>query len=444
MGAVLSFFKQLGTEVGTAIGTGQVRNLSVFQHLMQLLIMMVLIVGLSFYVYYVIKDCAKEPRTSQPAVALAIQNRTVKYVGSGKDVFWEGAKGWNGLLSQLQGRQNYLINLCPLTMHLAGYMGPFDNGIFQPALFLQKALRAGCRSFVLPISTYKDDNKRPPIWPYSGKPAIVCRNTTGNIVSMNGISVFDFTKALSQYYTANGAQAKEPLLLFLHQVDPYVPDPVKEERQYAMFMHQIALDLEPIRNRCLKTIGQLGSVVGATKENDLLTNVELNQFLDKIIIFTNFNIKICVKDAYAGLTPSLYEYANFNYLPVVESKVTQGITVGSRMLRMTDISGSKVNWTDQSRAVWHSTLLDDPSIVPSPAETFNAMLTGIQCVPMSYFSNVEYTKPIWETWDGYAWKLKEPATRFTKPDSIVPAKPGEQMNARASPELQPGQVKIGE
>jgi hypothetical protein len=82
--------------------------------------------------------------------------------------------------------------------------------------------------------------------------------------------------------------------------------------------------------------------------------------------------------------------------------------------------------------------------VPASGVVDNAIRTGIQVVPVPFYCGpLEATKPTWDLWKGYSWRIKEPPARYLKPDPVVPAKPSAKMNARVSPDLQPGQAVVG-
>jgi hypothetical protein len=86
---------------------------------------------------------------------------------------------------------------------------------------------------------------------------------------------------------------------------------------------------------------------------------------------------------------------------------------------------------------------DDPLILPETDLVDIAVTSGIQMIPVPFFMTpIKDTKAIFKLWDGFAWKLKPPAARFKKPAPVKPAPPNPAMNARVSPDLQPGQVSI--
>jgi hypothetical protein len=116
----------------------------------------------------------------------------------------------------------------------------------------------------------------------------------------------------------------------------------------------------------------------------------------------------------------------------------------SRSLRLADVKTTKINWSDQARTVWHMTTLDNPLSTPPADTTDLAVKSGIQMIPVPFFmtNKVEEIKPIWDTWKGYAWRLKVPSARYLKPAPVVPQPAKAQMNARVDSSLQPGQVAV--
>ena len=181
---------------------------------------------------------------------------------------------YSDLIRGLEEGERYLVNLCPLTASLGGYIGSAEPGAFYSEIYIQHALRAGIRSFVLPISTYLDDNKFPPNWPLSADPAIVCRDLKGKIISLNGLSIKKFCSDLMTYMTENAAQANEPIMLYIHETEEYVPDKIAQEEKYVKFMSKIAreLDVIPVEKR-LTVLGGYGSGVGSANESVILTQI---------------------------------------------------------------------------------------------------------------------------------------------------------------------------
>jgi hypothetical protein len=409
--------------------------------LMTVLVLVLVIVIVVVIVNSVRANSGTNPRVTDQNIALAIAQRREVLEKlpqlDGQNSFFAG------LLPSISERERYLVNLCPLTASIGGYTGPVENGVFDSEYYLRKALRAGIRSFILPISTYYDDTKQPPRWPYSGSPAIVYRAENGKILSLNGLSIKKFCENLLIYKSENNRQIEEPLLLTLHEVEGYVPDKIKAEKEYVQLMSKVAKELEPLNPVRLTTLGPYGSAVGGQREAEILTQVPITDLRNKVLLFTTFDPKIALKDAYNSIQPRLYDYVNFISKPVVAENANTATTVGSRVIRLEDVKGSKINWTDQARTVWHTTGLDAPNRIPEVSEVDGAVKTGIQSVTVPFYMiDTDKLKPIWDLWGGYAWRVKPPMARYAKPAPVVPQNPSTALNARVDSNLQPGQTKF--
>jgi len=398
------------------------------------------IIGVTIWSY---ETNSKNPIMSPENVAL-LQGQRMAVVKADTQLLGEKSL-YNDLIKNLATGERYLVNLCPLTASLGGYIGAGETGVFYSDFYLQNALRAGIRSFVLPISTYADDNKRPPNWPFSGEPAIVARDTKGKIISLNGLSVKTFCTDVMRFNTMNPTQSSEPILLFLMADTKYLPDKVSGEKEYADILSKLAkeLDVIPLNSR-LTTLGGYGSAVGSQNEATILTQIPLTDLQNKFIIFTDFDTKIGLKSAYSGLGSTLDMYTNFTLKPVIAQNAGLSVGSGAKSIKLADISGSQVNWTDQARTVLHGSVQDYNLTIPDAGLVEGAMKRGIQIVPIPFYTSpaIADIKPIWDLWKGYAWRLKEPDARYLKPDPVVPAKPSTAMNARVDQNLQPGQMGV--
>ena len=336
--------------------------------------------------------------------------------------------------------QQYLMNFAPLTASVGGYIG---EGVFDPEMYVKKALSFGIRSFVLPISTYIDDNKEPPLFPLSRKPAIVFRDETGAIASRNGMSITEFCKALMTQSTGSD----EPLLLFLMPDGANVPDADREEDKYVKLMHDIAVELRDALGSSLYTYdGAVGPVVKGLREREILTQIPFPSLSKKILIFSGFDTSRAEKKAYnkPELKPSLHEYTNFcmtKYMSL-EKKSMISPTVStttpsnaSKMIRSSDILGSDTatlsSWAKETQTYFLSTLLDGSVSVPPNDKDVDTLLSaGIQVIPLPFFYTIDSNNTdninskmtaLLGKWGGASWKAKPESIRFTRPPPIKPA-----------------------
>jgi hypothetical protein len=417
-------------------------NAAAAQTMFFVILFIIFISLLTYVVVKLVQRSSQNPIMSPDNVALLQGQRQAAIKG---DTELVGDKSlYKDLVNNLAVGERYLVNLCPLTASLGGYVGAGDTGVFYSEFYLQNALRAGIRSFILPIGVYYDDNKRPPNWPISGDPAIVARDVNGKVISLNGLSVKQFCIDLMRYNSQNPTQSSEPILLFITETE-YLPKKVSAENKYATILSKLASELNviPATSR-LTTIGGYGSAVGSQNEANILTQIPLSDLQGKILIFTNFDTSIGLKPVYSGLGLTLNSYTNFTLKPVIAQNAGLSVGNGARSIKLADISGSTVNWTDQARTVIHAATGDYNLTVPDSAAVDGATKKGIQVIPVPFYTTVAVAdiKPIWDLWKGYAWRLKEPDARYLKPDPVVPAKPSTKMNARIDSNLQPGQMGV--
>ena len=349
----------------------------------------------------------------------------------------------NTVLKGVDPSQHYLINLAPITITYAGYIG---GGVFDASTFFKHAFALGIRSFVLPISRYKDDNKKPPIWPKSGTPALVYRDAQGNISSSNGLTVAQFSQGLVNSLGAASVQQSEPIMIKIEAVSgtdragvSYVPDPDAEEKAYVEFMTKIAEGLKPLRdaNLLLTQLGQYGSPVGATQQDKILLQTPVKSLAGKVLITTDFDVSKYYKKAYVGTTGNLLEYVHF----VVSNSPQQGKMSYYKTLPLTNISSTTD--PDAARITLNEvkgTTIDDTASVAL------ALRKGVQILPLPLFESSvapDVTLELIKPWKGAAWALKPEETRYTKPTPVKAATPSQSMNARVVADAQPGQIVVG-
>jgi hypothetical protein len=408
-----------------------------------ILLGVLVLIAVGFALYYGIRESRKEPPMSAENVALT-QGKRMEAL---KKEELDGSKSlYKDLIKQLAPNEQYLVNLCPLTANLGGYIGGLEKdgpGVFYSDFYIQNALRAGIRSFVLPVSVYVDDNKTPPNWPYSGDPAVVARDQSGKIISLNATSVKQICSDIIRFNSLNPTQSDEPILIFILEDKGHLPDSVKEENKYAKILSSLGNELNVIpESMRLTNLGSYGSGVGSENESTILTQIPLTQLKSKIIIFTDFQTKIGLKPVYSNNNPTLHNFVNFTIKPIIAQNAGLNVGNGARSLNLVDISGSSVDWKDQTRTVYHMASAAYNLTIPEANTVDGAVKAGVQVTPIPFFTEtVESVKPIWEQWKGYAWRVKE--DRYVKPDEVVPAKPSAKMNARVSVDKQPGQMVVG-
>lgn len=413
----------------TFLSTGNSQDLQNSLSQMKNILGILVIIGIvTLIIYFSYRRAKKEPLPASANVSLVIGNR-VNRMKDEKELL--GTKSfYQGLLPSIPANQRYLINFSPLTASLGGYIG--DN-VFYSSEYIQRALRAGVRSFILPISTYMDDNKRPPNWPLSGKPAIVCRNKEGKITSINALTIEKFSTELISFKANNPAQAEEPYILYIQQDKQFIPDPVKEEKEYVQLMANIGKELEKLKSFRLLNLGAYGSATsGGVNADKILLETPMDKLRNKILIVTNFDTRLQLKDSYKNITPRLHEYVNMIYKP----NIVESINLSEAL-----VSGS--NYGDKTRVAWYVSNKGYFEDIPTREEVLNGLNAGVQGIPLPFFS-VENAKleEIHKLWNGYSMRPKLERIRFTKQPPIVPKAPNETLNARVEGSRNPGEIIV--
>jgi hypothetical protein len=315
--------------------------------------------------------------------------------------------------SKLPINQSFLVNICPLTGYLGGYLGARPNtsiGLMNADFYFQTAFQAGIRSFVLPISTYINASRTPPHWPYSGEPAIVARDVSDTVISENGLTIDSVIASLLQNKSISG-YGSDPIFLILEDT---ISDIDRKKIDYVSFMKKIAAALSPLDSYRLTSVGSYGSVVGGQKQNELLTQIPLSTFTNKIIIFTNFDVK---QDPELKLA----SYANFIY---------SDPTADVRTVGMEELPGSTTDYVTNSRINWYFAQSKTPLVAPTATAVQLALRNGVQCVPVPFISaSMDSVSEIWDLWGGASYILKEEKARYTQPSPVVPAQVSKSLNA---------------
>jgi hypothetical protein len=145
-----------------------------------------------------------------------------------------------------------LINIQPLSIKQIGFVGPNeDDGIFNPALGIQTALRSGANFFTFQID-YLEVEKNSRDFDKAEVPTLVYRNGSGQLISSNGATIKESAQQLANYVFSEDLGASEyPIIVYLHFVR--TPDPIRNPDGYLKFLKTVAEGLAPIQPFILKT-----------------------------------------------------------------------------------------------------------------------------------------------------------------------------------------------
>ncbi len=196
--------------------------------------------------------------------------------------FFEGFE--NAPPSSLDPSNQPLLNLQPMAMKQAGYIGPrIQDGTFDLDTGLRSALKNGVRAFTLQID-YLEKKKDPEKFAPVGEPTLLYRNDSGLLISSNGASLKEAAAMIANYaFAEESIGSTLPLILYLHFTR--TPNPIKEPEEYLKFLSATAEALEPIQPHVL-TNSPEGPTSRQRNEIGVL-RTPVSQLSKKIILISN-------------------------------------------------------------------------------------------------------------------------------------------------------------
>lgn len=402
----------------------------------RVLLFALLLVGLALMIWQfqrTYSEISKSPQLSlqdlrkeQQKQVESLQSRYVNTQGQRSDTKKTGL--YPAIVSKFAERQNYLINLCPLTVRLPGYLGPLRGGIFDEKEGVRIAVAAGARGFFIPLSYYVDGTKQPPLYPESQKPAIVARAATGEFISKNAA----FLEAVLKEIILAKGSVNEPFLVFLH-ADDTVPNSRTKEVAYSAYCSAVAEACMQLQPHLPKQVGQLGYTQKGRGNQTLMLQAPIQMLSQNIVLCTNLDVSMEDDPKYKGT--KLSDFVNILYS-------TEDTSVeGAKLVSLDSVMAAGDTFRKSAR-IQFTIGLPANEQVPTATQVQQALAEGIQCVPLDLLANAEALKDVWTLWQGAGWIGKPEALRYTKPQEIVPQKPSAVLNAKVDGAQFAGQLVV--
>jgi hypothetical protein len=386
---------------------------------------------------FAVSGSVAEIETLKKNQTTTLQNLFVNTAGART----QGTSLYTNLINELAPRERYLINLCPLTLRLPGYVGPWEAGVFDETNGIVAAMAAGVRGFFIPISTYYDDNKKPPLFPYSGDPATVARADTGRFLSKNGGFIRKIMEAIVRQKDAYGQYAEEPICIYLHADHTYLPSPTQNEKAYVKICEKLADELEPIRGFLPGQLGNMGYTQGGAGTTILLTQATLPMLKGKIIVFSNFDIRVERNPVHAT-KKKLGDFVNILYeRPGENTTSIGGSTPTGKLYSFDSLQGASDVVKRESRVQYTFAVPANEQILGAK-DIQKAIGMGVQCIPLDFVAHYKEERDAWMSWRGAGWIVKEKSLRFMVPEDIKPQAPSTRLNAQAPGAAFAGQVVV--
>jgi len=288
-----------------------------------------------------------------------------------------------------------LNNFYALGCRYTGYIGPIEDGYFDPVASVQMAVNAGCRVFVLDID-YIDKQCETGTY----VPRIVVRDEKGRMMiqynsnyqlnNPNG-EIRQVCNAINTYAFGSGCQNRDdPVIIVLYFLR--TPSSDLNSNTVLRYYSAVAKSLEVFSNRLLSNEATGGIFHRQNQEGNLLKG-SIKNYQGKVLIFSN-----AVTTGFRKTKLSFSSNEDLDFLinlrlsfsqtkmgSTVKDLTTFGILQSADdFMRISD--NEKSETIAQTRVKWTICLSSNPSL-PVSKETFEAISNtyGVQCVPANLF-----------------------------------------------------------
>jgi hypothetical protein len=330
-----------------------------------------------------------------------------------------------------------LINLQPLTVKQAGFIGPLDAGVFQEAEAVKNTLNAGVRTFFFQIDYHEDPNKDSKLFPGVKEPCLLYRDDSGVLTSTNAGSILKMSQAIADIGFSNSVPSQtDPIVIVLYGAR--VPaDPVTDPKGYLAYCTKIASQLKPLAPFHLGMTAH-GDYHRQALAGQLFTS-PFKSFEKKVIIVSNFDTTLYRNVTKMGLAPYVPADDLDYWTHAQIFKDDAGLSVGQQSLGVTAVAGPNVPtrakiytinsmravidagdaaisaWATKNKSVF--TIVVPPSTTNPSYDEISTMIKkmGVNVLPFDFFSfDLSDTKRRIQIWNSATWNMRPAALRPTK------------------------------
>lgn len=418
-------------------------DLSITNIIIFLAVLVILII-ISIVVFNILNRADVESNTSDPKLESRYQSQ-VKLLSDKYNSTTSARRPITELLSKKDSipdaEQNF-INFYAMGCRYTGYIGPIDEGYFDPDVAVQLAVNAGCRVFVLEID-YLDECKGETIKYF---PRIVVRDAQNKLRikynsnrpicnSTTHSNIKDVCDKINFYAFAESCQNRtDPVVIVLYFLRQ--PPGSYKSKTVLDYYSNVAKALAPFQNRLLTNELDGGTFYRQKQDGRLLIN-KITDYNNKVLIFSNantigfrevqtyspmedldflINLRLSYTQTKLGITNNDVS-ATFGVLETVEDYMTIPTDRVDEV-----VENTKLRWT--------ICLTKDPTIpVTKDAYTRVTGSFGVNCIPSMLFDNSNEFMFTDKTFKTYSYIPKPESLRYIKPPIVIPAEPNPNTNA---------------
>ena len=337
-----------------------------------------------------------------------------------------------------------LVNFFSLGARYTGYIGPMNEGYWDPDIAIQIAINAGCRTFVLEID-YLDECDGETIKYF---PRIVVRDVQGKMrIKFNSnrpicnspqhSNIRDVCDKINFYAFAAGCQnATDPVIIVLYFLRQ--PPGSYKSKTVLDYYSNVAKALAPFQNRLLNNELDGGTFYRQKQEGRLLIN-KITDYNGKVLVFSNANTNGFRESQLYSPMEDLDFLVN---LRLMYTQTKLGITENDSgapfgiLETAEDYLIIPPDRTDEvaeaTKLRWTICFSRDPSVTVTK-DTYNKITStfGVHCVPVTLFDTVNEDFMFQDnTFKKYSFIPKPEALRYINPPVVIPAEPNPNTDAK--------------
>jgi hypothetical protein len=408
-------------------------------------IVIVAISAISSIVYSAIKKTDVQDSTSEPKLETNYKNQ-VQMLSDRYSPVASARRPVTDLLSTnvMPEFEQCFVNFYSLGCRYTGYIGPMNEGYWDPDLAVQNAVNAGCRTFVLEID-YMDECKGETVQYF---PRIVVRDVQGKMrIKYNSnrpicnspqhSNIRDVCEKINFYAFADSCQnSTDPVVIVLYFLRQ--PPGSYKSKTVLDYYSNVAKALSPFQNRLLNNELDGGTYYRQKQEGRLLIN-NIKEYNNKVLIFSNANLTGFRETQIYNPSEDLDFLTN---LRLLYTQTKLGITEndGAAPFGILETAEDYLivppDRTDEvaeaTKLRWTICFSQDPS-KPVTKDVYNKITStfGVHCVPIMMFdtaaSDFMFTDDKFKT---YSFIPKPEPLRYIKPPVVTPAEPNPSTDAK--------------
>jgi hypothetical protein len=405
-------------------------------------IVFLIICAIAGVIYGIVYAAQQNSLLANPSNIQRIIDSQSLVVKAQYNIYTSNLQAASKLWSNVPENQKLLINMNMVGVRLAGYLGPFLNGVFSEDTAVSTALMTGARVIFIDIDVDSVTNK----------PTLVYRDVNGFIKSLNKGTIKKVAKAISDRafssYSSSVPRDLQGLpmivVLYFHKT----PDIVQKPNEYINFLIQVSKELQDIQPNLLAQTAQ-----GDFRRQGLDTQLffqPMKTYKNKIILLCNVDTTILrnagdygVPDLGPGgdldLLVNARLYSQQSGTSFGATSVVKGTSPPAAILTQPDYF---INMPPENRSeailltkkCFTITMNSDEAIVTTkPILDTLIGSYGVHCAPLVHFMDMANLSPYFGIGNLYEKSpvlAKSQQLRFVPPEPIVTQVPNSNMNTQ--------------